>query len=172
MKKSRVMCLNNFGPCRFLGLFLEFQKIKSSPKTGVSQITKYFNINPILTSHNYIQKIIGAWLVFVKLSYLHKQESYAALKIYCASDDITRLWRHYPIWRYCLQVPGSTLLWTVACNDLTIWRWNLLLIGCFLRYQALIGYFLHRCLVLHCAGQLYATIWPSGDWTRLSLVVF
>jgi hypothetical protein len=61
MKKSRVMCLNNFGPsCRFLGLFLEFQKIKLSPKTGVSQITKYFNINPILTSHNYIQKIIEA----------------------------------------------------------------------------------------------------------------
>jgi hypothetical protein len=60
MKKSRVMCLNNFGPsCRFLGLFFEFQKIKS-PKTGVSQITKFFNINPILTSHNYIQKIIGA----------------------------------------------------------------------------------------------------------------
>ncbi len=104
MKKSRVMCLNNFGPsCRFPGLFLEFQKIKSSPKTGVSQITKHFNINPILTSHNYIQKIIGAWHVFVKLLYLHKQESYAALKIYCASDDITRLWRHYPIWRYLLE---------------------------------------------------------------------
>ncbi len=40
--------------------------------------------------------------MFVKLSYLHKQESYAATKIYCASDDITRLWRHYPIWRYRL----------------------------------------------------------------------
>jgi len=26
----------------------------------------------------------------VKLSYLHKQASYAATKIYCASDDITR----------------------------------------------------------------------------------
>jgi len=50
MKKSWVMCLKNFGPSwRFLVLFLEFPKIKSSPKTGVSQITKkYLNANPIL----------------------------------------------------------------------------------------------------------------------------
>jgi hypothetical protein len=68
-------------------VFLEFSKIKSSPKTGVSQITKYLKINPILTSHNYIQKIIAS--IFVKLSYLHKQVSYAATKIYYASDDIT-----------------------------------------------------------------------------------
>ncbi len=52
------MCLKNFGPSwRFLVLFLEFAKIKSSPKTGVSQNTKYLNTNPILTSHNYIQKM-------------------------------------------------------------------------------------------------------------------
>jgi hypothetical protein len=72
-------------------LFLEFPKIKSSPKTGVSQITKYLNANPILTSHNYIQKIIASMTRFFKLSYLHKQVSYATKKIYCASDDITRL---------------------------------------------------------------------------------
>jgi hypothetical protein len=62
-----VMCLNNFGPSwRFLGLFLEFPKIKSSPKIRISQITKYLNINPILTSHNYIQKIIATMACFCK----------------------------------------------------------------------------------------------------------
>jgi len=67
MKKSWVMCLKNFGPSwRFLVLFLEFPKIKSSPKTGVSQITKYLNTNPILTSHNYIQKIIASMKCFCK----------------------------------------------------------------------------------------------------------
>ncbi len=34
-------------------------------------------------------------------------------------------------WRYCLQVRGSILPWTVARKDLTTWRLNLLLIGCF-----------------------------------------
>jgi hypothetical protein len=65
MKKSWVMCLNNCGPSwRFLGVLLEFPKIKSSPKTGVSEITNYLNINPILTSHNYIQKIIASMTCF------------------------------------------------------------------------------------------------------------
>jgi hypothetical protein len=60
MKKS-------FGPSwRFLGLVLEFLKIKSSPKTGVLQITNYLNINPILTSHIYIQKMIAHMTCFCK----------------------------------------------------------------------------------------------------------
>jgi hypothetical protein len=47
------MLLYNFSPSwRFLGFFWEFPKIKSSPKTGVSQITKFLNVSPILTSHN------------------------------------------------------------------------------------------------------------------------
>jgi hypothetical protein len=67
MKKSWVMCLNIFGPSwRFLGLFSEFLKIKSSPKTGVLQITNYLNINPILTLHNYVQKIIAHMTCFCK----------------------------------------------------------------------------------------------------------
>ena len=61
------MGLNNFGPSWiFLGVFLEFLKIMSSPKTGVSQITKYLNVNPILTSHNYKQKIIASMTCFCK----------------------------------------------------------------------------------------------------------
>jgi hypothetical protein len=66
--------------------------------------------------------------------------------------------RYQALIGYCLQVAGSTLRWTVACNDLTTWRLNLILIGCFLRYQALIGGTVYRCAVLHCSGQLYATI--------------
>jgi hypothetical protein len=59
------MCLKNFGPSwRFLVLFLKFLKIKSSPKTGFSQITKYLNTNPILTSHNYVQKIKASMTCF------------------------------------------------------------------------------------------------------------
>ncbi len=85
------MGLSNFGPSwRFLSVFFEFPKIKSSPKTEVSQITKYLNIRPILTAHKNIQKIKASMTCFAKLSYLHKQASYAATKIYCASDDITR----------------------------------------------------------------------------------
>jgi hypothetical protein len=67
MKKSWVMWLKNFGPSwRFQMVILKFSKIKSSPKTGVTQITKYLNINPILTSHNYIQKIIASMTYFCK----------------------------------------------------------------------------------------------------------
>jgi hypothetical protein len=58
MTMSGVMGLNKFGPSwRFLSAFSDFPKLKSSPKTGVSQITKYLNINPILTSQNSIQKL-------------------------------------------------------------------------------------------------------------------
>ena len=56
---------SNFGPSwSFLWVFFEFPKIKSSPKTEVSQITKYLNISPILTSHNDIQKIIASKTCF------------------------------------------------------------------------------------------------------------
>jgi hypothetical protein len=91
------MCLNNFGPSWRLRFFFWISQNKV-----VTQITKYLNINPILTSHNYIQKITASMTCFVKLLYLYKQASYAATKIYGASDDITRLWRHYPICRYLL----------------------------------------------------------------------
>jgi len=67
MTMSRVMGLNKFGPSwRFLSAFSEFPKIKSSPKTGVLQITKYLNINSILASQNYIQKIIASMTCFCK----------------------------------------------------------------------------------------------------------
>ncbi len=91
MRKSRVMCINNFGPSlRFLGVFVEFPKIKSSPKTGVSQITKYLNINPILTSHLYIQKIIASMTCFCKtfISSLTSQ--------LCCNKNLLCKWRHYP----------------------------------------------------------------------------
>jgi hypothetical protein len=67
MEKSRVMGFSNFGPSwSFLWFFFEFPKIKSSPKTEVSQITKYLNKSPILTSHNDIQKIIASKTCFCK----------------------------------------------------------------------------------------------------------
>jgi hypothetical protein len=91
MKKSRVMCVNNFGSSqRFLGVFVEFPKIKSSPITGVSQITKYLNINPILTSHYYIQKIKASMTCFCKtfISSLTSQ-------LWCTKNLLCK-WRHYP----------------------------------------------------------------------------
>ncbi len=91
---SRVMGLDKFAPSwRFLSDFSEFPKIKSSSKTGVSRITKYLNINSILSPN--ITKLYtenySMHDMFLTISYLHKQESYDATKIYCASDDIARL---------------------------------------------------------------------------------
>ncbi len=85
------MCVNNFGSSRrFLGVFVEFSKIKSSPITGVSQITKYLNINPILTSYYYIQKIIASMTCFCKtfISSLTSQQR-------CTKNLLCK-WRHYP----------------------------------------------------------------------------
>ncbi len=65
MKKSRVKGLTKFGPaCRFFSTFPEFPEIKSSPKTEIPQISKYLNINPILTSNNYSPKIIASMTCF------------------------------------------------------------------------------------------------------------
>ncbi len=90
MKKSRVMCVHNFGLSRrFLGVFVELPKIKLSPKTGVSQITKYLNINPILRSHYYIQKIIASMTCFCK-TFVSSLTSPL-----CSNKNLLCKWRHY-----------------------------------------------------------------------------
>jgi hypothetical protein len=63
---------------------------------------------------------------FCKTSYLHKQASFTATKIYCASDDIPRLWRHYPIWRYFSGRSGSgSIPVNQVANALFSWQfWN------------------------------------------------
>jgi len=76
-------------------LFMEFLKIKSSPKTGVSQITNYLNINPILTSHNYKQKIIAhmtcfCFHIFINKGAMLKQKFTVQVTTLPDCDDITR----------------------------------------------------------------------------------
>ncbi len=91
MTMSRVMGLNKFCPSwRFLSAFSEFPKKKSSPKTGVSQITKYLNINSILTSQNYIQKIIASMICFCK-KFISSQTS----KLW-SNKNLLCKWRHCP----------------------------------------------------------------------------
>jgi hypothetical protein len=46
------------------GAFFGISQNKVVTKTGVSEITKFLNTNPILTSHNYIQKIIASMTCF------------------------------------------------------------------------------------------------------------
>jgi hypothetical protein len=88
---SRVMGLNKFGPSwRYLAAFYEFPKIKSSPKTGVSQITKYLNINTILTSQNNMHKIIASMTCFCK-NFISSQTS----KLPCIKNLLCK-WRHCP----------------------------------------------------------------------------
>jgi hypothetical protein len=61
------MGLSKFGPSwRYFSTFPEFPEIKSSPKTEIPQISKYLNIKHILTSNNYIQKIIASMTYFCK----------------------------------------------------------------------------------------------------------
>ncbi len=82
-----------------------------------------------LASHWLFFKIPGSyWLLFTGARFYTALDSCMQrsdhLEMELASHWLFFLRYQAPI-GYCLQVPGSTLRWTVACNDLTIWRWNL-----------------------------------------------